>query len=94
VLFRVVQEGLRNVRHHAEASQVTIRLSLEDEAVRLLVADDGRGIPGGAPRGRGRGLTSMRERVEAAGGRFEIRGDSGTRIEVVLPAEGVRAADA
>jgi NarL family two-component system sensor histidine kinase LiaS len=87
-LFRVVQEALTNVRRHAHASRVTIRLTVEDGTVRLLVTDDGRGLPADVGNTRGLGIRSMRERVEALGGRFEIRGaGQGTRVEVALPTE-------
>ncbi|MEU5992696.1 sensor histidine kinase [Spirillospora sp. NPDC047418] len=83
VLLRVTQEALANVRKHAEATQVKVRLEYGD-AVRLTVADDGRGF---APEevGRGFGLRGMRSRVEQAGGTFTVTGGDGTVVEAVIP---------
>jgi len=85
VVFRVVQEGLTNIRRHARASRVAVSLGIGAGQARLVVADDGRGFAGKTPSAGGLGLAGMRERVEGAGGKFEISGQAGTRIEVVLP---------
>ncbi|WP_051109491.1 sensor histidine kinase [Promicromonospora sukumoe] len=67
VVHRVVQESLTNVRRHApSAHAVTLRVT-RDDAVEVVVADDG--APAGAgPVEAGYGLLGMRERVEGAGG--------------------------
>lgn len=76
-LLRVIQESLANVRKHARATRVEIRLDLDAESGRLVLAirDDGIGFdPDHLPRG-GRqhfGLLVMRERVESLGGRLAI----------------------
>ncbi len=44
-LFRAAQEALANVVQHAAATRVTIRLVVEDDLLRLIVTDDGRGLP-------------------------------------------------
>jgi signal transduction histidine kinase len=82
-VYRVAQEALTNVLKHAgPVSRVDVVLRYGDEAVELLVRDDGRGVDG-AGDGRGQGLRGMRERVDvhdgrlaagpAAGGGFEVR---------------------
>ncbi|MFB4308018.1 sensor histidine kinase [Actinomadura sp. GTD37] len=83
VLLRVTQEALANVRKHAAATGVRVRLEY-GEPVRLSVADDGRGF---APEEveRGFGLRGMRSRVEQAGGTFTVAGGDGTRVEVEIP---------
>ncbi|NEA22884.1 sensor histidine kinase [Actinomadura bangladeshensis] len=83
VLLRVTQEALANVRKHAEATEVKVRLEYGD-AVRLTVADDGRGFAPDAVE-RGFGLRGMRSRVEQAGGTFTVTGGDGTVVEVVIP---------
>jgi signal transduction histidine kinase len=86
-LFRVVQEALTNIRRHAHATRVTIRLTV-DNGLRLLVTDDGRGLPANVSHTSGLGIRSMRERVEALGGRFNIRAaGQGTQVEVALPTD-------
>ena len=70
--FRIVQEALTNVARHADASEVTIRVVADGDALRLDVEDDGRGL---APPDDGRrplGLVGMRERALAAGGRLHV----------------------
>jgi signal transduction histidine kinase len=83
VLLRVTQEALANVRKHAGATRVRVRLEYGD-AVRLTVADDGRGFAPDRVE-RGFGLRGMRSRVEQAGGTFTVTGDGGTVVEAVIP---------
>ena len=86
-LFRIAQEALNNVLKHARAAAVRIEVVLAGSDVTLSVQDDGAGFDASrVPRGR-LGMTSMRERAEAAGGRLEI--DSapgrGTRVVATVP---------
>ena len=64
--FRVVQEGLTNVRKHAAATRVEVTVVYERDAVSVEVADDGDGS--GTEGGSGRGLAGLRERVGMLGG--------------------------
>ncbi len=90
ILLRVGQEALANVRKHAGAQQVTVRLCYADDLVRLTVIDDGAGFePGalsGAPSG-GFGLPGMRDRVQQAGGTLEVTSapGAGTRVCAEVP---------
>jgi signal transduction histidine kinase len=99
-IARIVQESLTNVRKHAHAGRVEIRMQQRDGAIRLTVADDGVGFtPGmpGAPRQFPRfGLATMRERVESVGGRIEVTSapGQGTRIVVELPPRARRGDEA
>ena len=87
-LARIVGEALSNAARHGGARCATIELQAGPPA-RLRVRDDGCGFdadPAGVPDGAF-GLTSIRERAAAVGGRAQIRsapGD-GTEIEVTLP---------
>ena len=86
--FRVYQEALTNVARHAEAETVRVRLELAPDAVRLDVADDGRGMAPPPPGGRrSLGVLGMRERARALGGDLAIESapDQGTRVRVTLP---------
>lgn len=84
VLLRSVQEALSNVRRHAAAGRVVLRLSAAPDPV-VEVVDDGVGFDTAVADGYG--LDGMRRRVEAAGGRLDV--DSapgrGTRLRVRLP---------
>ncbi len=87
-LFRIVQEGLRNVKKHSGAVHAQVQLKKLNDAIHLSISDDGRGFDvEEVGDGQGLGLWSMRERVRLVGGRFEIRSETqkGTRIEVWVP---------
>lgn len=90
VVVRLVQEALQNVRKHAEARRATVQVRSEGEEVVVRVADDGRGFDPAAAHGSGRehfGLASLRDDVDALGGRLAIRSEGvGTVLEAHLPA--------
>jgi signal transduction histidine kinase len=85
-LARIVREAVSNAARHGEASNVTVVLSNTD-GIRVSVIDDGKGFDPDAPRRRGFGLTSMRERAEMRGATVlvESRPGMGTKVEVVCP---------
>jgi PAS domain S-box-containing protein len=86
-LFRVLEEALTNVARHSGAREAQVSLLFDDEIV-LRVADQGRGFRDSKDAPRGLGFVSMRERVEALGGRLAIvsRPGQGTVIEARVPA--------
>jgi two-component system NarL family sensor kinase len=86
-LYRVVQEALANVAKHAAAKNVRVAVVLENDEIHLTVIDDGRGFAVRQKKpsetgGHHLGLLSMRERLEALGGRFEVRSKPGEGTEV------------
>jgi signal transduction histidine kinase len=89
--YFVACEALTNIVKHAHANQADVSVTTEDGLLRLQVRDDGRGINGSGAHGHG--LTNLRDRVEALGGRLRIDGPAsgGTRLDAALP---IRAADA
>ncbi|MFC0682815.1 histidine kinase [Lysobacter korlensis] len=90
VLLRCAQEGLANVRKHAGASRVRLRIWAEAHEVRLQVRDDGRGFDPARASG-GFGLSGMRDRLALAQGTLAVdSSDAGTTLTVILPI-GVRA---
>jgi len=89
-LFRIIQESLSNIRRHAKAKAVNIRMELTESHINLLVSDDGVGFDTVAERKPevegGYGLVSMRERAELLSGKFNISSSgTGTRIVVSIP---------
>jgi len=84
--YRIIQEALTNVVHHAQAQQCTIRLKLAD-GLKVEVMDDGLGIANGRQPENGLGLLSMRERAEELGGTclIEPAAGGGTRVLASLP---------
>jgi len=76
-LYRIAQEALNNAATHGEARNVTLVLSKGEGSLRLVIADDGRGIPHLAGGREGVGLHSMRFRARALGGEIEIKSSPG-----------------
>jgi len=92
-IFRIVQEGLANVRKHAKAEKVKVACRAIDGYVEVIIEDDGVGF---RPEALGRsefprfGLATMRERAESLGGRLslETKPGSGTRVRAEVPTNG------
>jgi two-component system, NarL family, sensor histidine kinase UhpB len=91
-LFRVAQQALANVEQHAAARHLHVRLERSGPCIVLAVEDDGCGFDPSHvevfPGHQGFGLTSMRERVQAIGGRLSVdtRPGGGTHLEARVPA--------
>jgi len=88
VLLRAVQESLTNVRRHAGARHVVVRLVVGDDGARVEVDDDGVGFDTrGAGAAAGYGLAGMRDRVEEIGGEVDVTSapGRGTRVTVLVP---------
>ena len=88
--YRIAQEALTNVSRHAGARACAIWLAVDEDALRLEVRDDGRGIPDARedPSVRaGVGLTSMRERAAELGGSLVVGSPpgGGTLVRASLP---------
>jgi len=85
--YRIVQEAVTNVVRHAGARSATVELAYTDDALVVLVDDDGTGDPTPAVNGSGTGLDGMRERATALGGRVEAgpRPGRGFRVRAELP---------
>jgi len=87
-VYRVVQEALANVAHHADAHQVTIRLARRARHVVVSVRDDGAGFdPAAVPGTVGLGLVTMRERAGLMRATLEVRSSpgGGTEIQLAVP---------
>lgn len=90
--YRVVQEALTNIARHAQATAVSVRIRIDEQAVALSVRDNGIGFdprcPMGDPKaGKGVGLIGLSERVRLAGGRLTVTSapEAGSTLEVRLP---------
>jgi signal transduction histidine kinase len=101
-LYRIGAEALTNIEKHAHAHAVTLSLLRYEETITLQVEDDGVGLPALVTAGQRSaetqpnrpssppghyGITGMRERVEALGGRLSLtsRPNRGTIVEASLP---------
>ncbi len=91
-MYRTAQEALTNVRRHATAERVDVKLDYGPDRTVLVVEDHA--IPGSPPPAAigltgGYGLTGMRERAELLGGELlALPTPTGFRVELRLPANG------
>lgn len=91
VLFRILQEALRNISQHAKASMVDVRLESDENAsIHLKVSDNGQGFSPHKKKSSGKmglGLIIMRERAEDVGGVFDVKSSPGhgCTLEVAIP---------
>jgi signal transduction histidine kinase len=86
-IFRIVQEGLANVRKHSGARRAWVRISGAGGSRTVRVEDDGAGFEEDG-NGAGQGLRNIKLRAETIGGAFRLRTrpGRGTALEVVLRA--------
>ena len=94
-LLRIAQEALTNVRRHAQASEVEVKLGQTSEAVELLVRDNGQGFilaDLDEPYPGYHGLNIIKERAEGLGGSVDISTTpgEGTELRISFPVEKVR----
>ena len=91
--YRIVQEGLTNVRKHAPGARADVVVRYDGDGVTVEVADDGGGATGPRPVGTGHGLLGMQERVAVYGGTLEAgpTPDGGFRVVATLPDTGARS---
>jgi signal transduction histidine kinase len=87
-LYRIAQEALHNTVKHARASEVVLRLEQTPDGITMEVCDDGVGFDTTASFPGHLGLHSMRERITALGGTFQIESTpgQGTTIRAHVPA--------
>ena len=82
--YYAISEALANAAKHARASVVHVELDTPDTVVRLAIRDDG---IGGAVAAQGSGLVGLRDRIEAAGGTFDVTSPAGhgTTLLIEIP---------
>jgi signal transduction histidine kinase len=88
LIYRVAQEGVRNVVRHAEATRVHLCLRSSGDRLELEVSDDGRGFDPAGARGRGSvGLELLRGLVAEHDGTLTVGAvaGGGTRLMMELP---------
>lgn len=92
LLFRIVQEALRNIAKHAKASRADVEIKFDENKITVTISDDGKGFEPpenlGALTPTGKlGLAGMQERVQLLGGNLnlESKPGKGTKISVETP---------
>lgn len=86
--FRIVQEGLRNIKKHSGASAAKVRIRNDEEKLLVTVQDNGHGFDSRTMLdNEGLGLRAMKERASLLGGQFKISSTlgAGTSIEAAIP---------
>ena len=81
-MFRIAQEALNNVRKHAQASEVKIKVKLEPNDVKMTITDNGKGflaprLTGDLAREGKLGVLGMEERARLIGGDLQIKSEPG-----------------
>jgi len=95
--YRASAEALRNAIRHAHAHRIEVEIRYDEHHLRIRIRDDGKGIDPGVlshDHSVGHwGLRGMKERAKLVGGTLEVWSqlDSGTEIELVIPASGAYA---
>ncbi|WP_439646611.1 sensor histidine kinase [Piscibacillus salipiscarius] len=84
VLSMCLKEAVTNVVKHSEASHCLIDINESPNEVKMLIQDDGVGIDQ-SKQSKGHGLRGISERLEFVNGKFNLKTNSGTRIEIQIP---------
>ncbi len=84
--FRISQELLKNIIQHAEAHEVIVQLTIEENELTLIVEDDGKGFDVSTPP-QGMGIDNIRSRVAYLNGTLEIDSiiGQGSTFTIQLP---------
>lgn len=82
--FRIAQELVNNAVKHAQATRIDVQLMLEVSRISIQVYDNGKGFDPSQVSLTGKGLLSIKERVEAFGGNFNIDSKPGSGTEATL----------
>lgn len=93
-LYMTVKETLTNIVNHAKATEVSMRLQLDNGAALIMIEDNGRGFAAAEPNGDAAvsGLNNMRKRFSDIGGEFILDSvpERGTRVGFKLPLDGAK----
>jgi len=84
--FRIVQEAIRNVLRHAQASRARVTVEFKPDELSIRVVDDGQGFNPESPSEQDSehlGLLGMRERARLLGGDLEVHSESGQGAVIV-----------
>jgi signal transduction histidine kinase len=91
-IYRVVQESLNNIVKHSRAKEFSIQISIKENIINIIIADDGCGIPYNyfevnESKICGTGLFSMKERIGKFNGRLNIESspEMGTNLFIEIP---------
>jgi len=81
-VFRIVQEALNNAVKHSEATKIDVILFAEEKHLRILIEDNGKGLPYDLSHSTGNGLYNMRERVNLLQGSIDFEPNTGKGLVI------------
>lgn len=86
LIYRIVQESVNNIVKHSFASMYTIKLSIKNNMMNLIIDDDGEGFKT-EELNEGIGLANIKDRVESRNGTLDINSsnESGTTLKIKIP---------
>ncbi len=86
-IYRIIQEALSNIIKHSDAKEFSIQFINRNKRIKILISDDGTGIPENIEKSSGFGLINIKERVEYFNGIFKIdtSGKNGTLLVIDIP---------
>ncbi len=82
-LYRILQEQIKNIIKHAEATIIEIGVTILKDTVTMRIADNGRGFNTKTEK-KGIGLGNIKKRAESLGGKFILNSDLGKGCEVMV----------
>jgi two-component system sensor histidine kinase DegS len=88
MIFRAIQELMRNAINHSQANQIDVQIDVDDSFVMVMVEDDGNGFETQElDEGQGMGLKVIQERVEMTSGEFTVESQigEGTKVSFKVP---------
>lgn len=87
ILFRILQELLQNSIKHAEASLVQVQIESDEEYIRVVVKDNGKGMDRAISKATGLGISNIRKRTKLLGGNVDWLSspDEGVEVRIDLP---------
>ncbi|MEK8181002.1 sensor histidine kinase [Flavobacterium buctense] len=84
-LFRMIQEILTNTIKHAEASEISISLTQDDDSINILIEDNGKGFnPKTIDKKEGMGLSNIEKKAEQLNGTFSIDSFEGKGTTIII----------
>ena len=88
-IYRIIQEALNNIIKYSKAKEFSIQFIIKNNRIKILIADNGTGIPADGKGHIGFGLINIRERVEYFNGIFRIDSseENGTLLVIDIPLE-------
>lgn len=84
-LFRMIQEILTNTIKHAEATEITISLTQDEDSINILIEDNGKGFnPKRIDKKEGMGLSNIEKKTEQLNGTFDIDSFEGKGTTIII----------